>query len=459
MNRDFILKDKLTIYDNRAKSGDSLGRLSVTYDIYPAPAIFWEFETESRAIDLPKYDEKGNLISPFECVYFNLLDPFLYPTDELEAHLSLGRRMTGSTTRAIIGDQTVTGKSFTFFLPNAKFQEAGILGKNFVVKEIIYKKSKETEESEELEEFGGNFREGFLEASIGNGVTLKMQTPIESIDWLRKRRSIGTYITTHGELFVDNDISINDAADLLDDVAFLLSFANGGSIAPLVVKMDQSNFDMEYPTVYTSFAIDPIEHIAGTWLDKQSDIDDLLKCFPSFQKMLQSDHWKDNYWLILMWYFQAIQPSGIQIKGKPWPVVANALGAALEKLASIILVDEQKISKTQFKKLTLEDEIRELLRAIGINNIGPKYDTHDPEHGAQDAVWWFKELRNDATHPKSNRKWTGEEANIILDNAIQWVEEILLWRLGYKGGYSDRSRNNKFIPSPRYKIELRDASW
>jgi hypothetical protein len=457
MNKDILLKNELNIYNNRAKSGESVGRLSVVYNIYPAPAIFWEFETESKEIDLPNYDGEGKLVSPFECTYFDLGDPFLYPIDELETHLSLGRRMTGSATRAIVGDQTITGKSFTFFLPNAKFQHAGMLGKNFRVKEITYKKSKETNE------FSGSFREGYLEASIGSGVNLKVYTPVESIEWLKKPRSIGTYLTTTGELVSENDMSINDAVDLLDDVAFLLSFANGGSTAPLLVKMHQRDYKSEYPSVYTAFAVDPIEHIAGTWLDTQSDIEDLLKCFPTFQKMLQSDYWKENYWLITMWYFQAIQPAGIQHGGKYYPVVANALGAALEKLASIILVDEMKIlSNREFNdknKMHFENKIRKLLELIGITMIGPKYDTHDPKRGAQDAIWWFKELRNDATHPKNNRNWTYEEVNVILGNAIQWVEEVLLWRLGYAGGYSDRSRNNKFITSPRYDLNTRDSSW
>jgi hypothetical protein len=458
MTEGFILKDKLNIFNNRAKSGDSLGRLSVVYNIYPAPAIFWEYESESKATDLPEYDGNGKLLSPFECNSFRLIDPFLYPGDELDFHLSGGERMTGSTTRAIVGDPNITGKSFTFFLPNARFQEVGMLGKNFLVKEITYQKSKETSA-----EFGGKLREGFLEANIGNGMTLKIQTPIESINWLKGRRSIGTYITTHGELLVDNDMSISDAADLLDDMAFLLSFANGGSIAPLVIKMHQSDFKKEYPVVYTAFVVDPIEHVAATWLDRQSDIGDLLKCFPSFQKMLQSDHWKGNYWLILMWYFQAIQPSGIQLGGKPWPIVANALGAALEKLASIILVEEMKIlSNNEFNdknKMHFENKIRKLLKSIGIDFVGPKYETHNSKIGAQDAIWWFKELRNDATHPKGSRKWTSEEVNVILNNAIQWVEETLLWRLGYSGGYSDRSRDNIFIESPRYKLETRDNSW
>jgi hypothetical protein len=454
MYTDFILRDKLNIYNNRAISGESSGRLSVIYNIYPAPAIFWEFETENKAIDLPKYDANRKLISPFECNSYSMESPFLYPTDEFEKYLSGGKRITGSTAKAIVGDPSISGRTFTFSLPNARFQEVGMRGKFFWVKEISYMKPKTAAEVRE------RFHEGYLEVIINNGMTLKTHTPIESIRWLKSPRSTGTYLTTWGELSVDKDIAIDDAVKLLDDLSSLLSFANGGWIAPLVVKMDQRDFEREYPTVYTAFVVDPIEHVADTWLNRNSDIGNLCKCFPSFQKMLQSDQWKENFWLILMWYFQAIQPLGIQLGGKPWPVVANAIGAALEKLASIVLVEEKKcVTKEGFygnhrdkRGLYLEDKIRKLLKTIGIDNTIPTYNGHD-------AIWWFKEMRNDATHPKSNHEWTGEEVNVILGNAIQWVEETLLWRIGYRGGYSDRSRENGFFLSPRYEIELCDDIW
>lgn len=449
MNKDFILKDKLNIYNNRAKSGESSGRLSVVYNIYPAPSIFWEFETESKAINLPKQHRNGKLITPFECNSFSMSDP---SSDKL--HLSGGVRMTGSTARAIVGDPTIKGKYFTFFLPNAKFQEVGMSRKNFLVKEITYKKPQKSAE------FSESFHEGFVEANIGNGITINLQTPVESVNWLKAYRSVGTYITTWGNLSVEKDLSVVDATDLLYEIGYLLSFANGGYIAPIVVNANQLDFEKEYPIVYSNFLVDPIEHVAGTWLDKQSDISDLLKCFPSFQKMLRADQWKENYSVVLMWYFQAIQPSGIQLGGKPWPVTANAVGAALEKLASIILLDERKTVKAKdFKNMHLEDKIRKLLEAIGITIVGPKYEIKDLKYGGLDAVSWFVKMRNDATHPKSTYKWKPYEMDMILGQAIQWVEETLLWRLGYEGGYSNRLGHGGFFASPRYRIDLRDVSW
>lgn len=452
-----LLKDKLTIYNNLATSGDSSGRLSINYNIYPAPTIFWEFETGSKDEPKPKYEGSGKLSLPFKSKYLNMPDARVGSSDEISVHKTIGSLLVGSTPRVVIGDETLVGKSFSFYLPNADFQKIGMLGHNFRVKETSYG------ESQTSSKFGGWFREGFAEIKIENEFSLNMHTPIESINWLQSRRSVGTYLTTTGILEVDNAISIYDATKLLDDITFLLSFANGGFIAPLVVTMSQLDFDNTYPSIYSAHIIDPVEHIMTTWLDTKSDISKLLECFPAFQKMLNTEPWKSNFHPVLTWYFQAVQPLGVQVNGKPWPVAANALGAALEKLASIILVDEMKIvTEDSFRRdkktWSFENKIRNLLEVIGITQV-IKYDTKDPKLGAKDAIWWFKEMRNDATHPTSDHRWNKEEVNVIGDNAVQWVEEVLLWRLGYQGEYRDRSGGDRFSTLPRYNLDLRDPSW
>ncbi|HQU36033.1 MAG TPA: hypothetical protein PLR65_05570 [Anaerolineales bacterium] len=455
MNKDFLLKDKINIYNNLAKSGESSGRLSVVYNVYPAPAIFWEFEPESKSIGLPKHDTKGELIKPFECNNFSMSNP---SSDRV--YLMGGEILTGSTARSISGNLDIKGKYFTFFLPNAKFQELGASGKNYLIKEINYKN---TESSSVL---GENSREGFAEMTFENGITLTLHTPTESLDWLKADRSIGTYITTEGKLSVENEWSILEAVDFLYDISLLLSFANGGFVAPIVVAMTPLDFEKEYPIVYTAYLVDSVEHVAGTWLDRKSNIGDLIKCTPSFQKMLQSEQWKENYAYILMWYFQSIQHQGIQLGGKPWPVVANALGTALEKLASIILVEEKGVvagadlyGDNKKPKMNLETKIRKLLETIGLPVVGPKYSVKGLKYGSHDYLWWFVKMRNDATHPKSIHDWKQHEINMFLGSAIQWVEETLLWRLGYDGGYINKIGNGGYFSSPRYNNDLRDSSW
>jgi hypothetical protein len=46
----------------------------------------------------------------------------------------------------------------------------------------------------------------------------------------------------------------------------------------------------------------------------------------------------------------------------------------------------------------------------------------------------------------------------FIIKAIQWIDEVLLWRLGYDGEYLDRiNRNSR--STPRYDLSLRDSSW
>jgi hypothetical protein len=40
-----------------------------------------------------------------------------------------------------------------------------------------------------------------------------------------------------------------------------------------------------------------------------------------------------------------------------------------------------------------------------------------------------------------------------------WVDEILLWRLGYDGQYFDRLEHWLTSISPRYDLTKRDPSW
>ncbi len=109
--------------------------------------------------------------------------------------------------------------------------------------------------------------------------------------------------------------------------------------------------------------------------------------------------------------------------------------------------------------VNLDKKLHKLLEIAGINITGYKYDSHDPKIGSKDLIWWFKELRNDATHPRGKRDWTEDEIDVILGNAIHWVEEVILRRLGYNGVYRDRSRGMSYFTYPRYKLNMSDESW
>jgi len=151
--------------------------------------------------------------------------------------------------------------------------------------------------------------------------------------------------------------------------------------------------------------------------------------------------------LILIWYFQAIQPQTAQIRGKPWPVVANAVGAALERLSVTILKRELNVSPGS----SARERIGNLLRRVGITQSG----------GCCDAryVGSFVDIRNDATHPKPTFAMSPEERDQVLHRAIQWVEEVLLWRLGYDGEYQGNTQSYDVQIGPRYNLSTRESSW
>jgi hypothetical protein len=70
----------------------------------------------------------------------------------------------------------------------------------------------------------------------------------------------------------------------------------------------------------------------------------------------------------------------------------------------------------------------------------------------------FLDLRNEATHPKKGNV-PNHMRNPILSQAIQWIDEVMLWRLGYSGKYLDRTGKFKLSREPRYDLSTRDSSW
>jgi len=107
----------------------------------------------------------------------------------------------------------------------------------------------------------------------------------------------------------------------------------------------------------------------------------------------------------------------------------------LENLARIILVTEGSLSNKRFKNLSLKERIEHLHIRIGLS-----VDTSVIEN--------FVKIRNNSTHAKSNPIPLNEiqQREVVL-KAVQWVDEVILWRLGYSG------------INPRYDLSLRDSSW
>jgi hypothetical protein len=76
-----------------------------------------------------------------------------------------------------------------------------------------------------------------------------------------------------------------------------------------------------------------------------------------------------------------------------------------------------------WKRLQLLLERIGLTQARGYNDI--------------DDVQSFLDVRNDAVHPRVG-SMTLSSAGSTSIRAIQWIDEVLLWRFGYSSEYLDR---------------------
>jgi hypothetical protein len=88
--------------------------------------------------------------------------------------------------------------------------------------------------------------------------------------------------------------------------------------------------------------------------------------------------------------------------------------------------------------------------------------------GEDDFVKCFISIRNNSTHAEtktvklSGRTISEIEQWEVISRAIQWVDEVFLWRLGYAGQYKQRDRETYYSVQsiqPRYNFSQRDPSW
>ena len=70
----------------------------------------------------------------------------------------------------------------------------------------------------------------------------------------------------------------------------------------------------------------------------------------------------------------------------------------------------------------------------------------------------FLDVRNDAVHPRQSAMNIDRRLQLIR-KALQWIDEVLLWRIGYKGQYLDRTQEWTTPIPQRYNLKLRDSSW
>jgi hypothetical protein len=473
--KDLILKERVRLYNNLAQTDGCSGRLSVDLEIYPVPRIAWELEVlgESKWY----FDERlgdDTPIPPLRGHWFTIQEPFLsgLATDRTGPRTILN----GTTAQACFGDMDRPAHLFAIYLPNARFQAINMIGQKDMKQRI--------EEGKERELKGVGTIGRAVEAMLDDEWKLRLETRKEALNWLANHNhNIGSFITTNGGLssikpIPESDVprasmTLTDAIKQLNTLNHLLSYANGGYLGPLFVVAYHSDSE-DVATVAASalsYRVTPLNQLSTSWIRMESNLSAYLQCFSILHRMLNSTPWDETFHLILAWYLQSTSPL------REWPIVANAIGTALERLSYTILVLEEDDTILQ-NRLELLFDIKRQEQARkewklgkefggpGISATGKRLKllleriglTKDRGFDDTDDVMAFLDVRNAATHPRPYAV-TDVERTRLLRQAVQWLDEIILWRLGYNGKYLDRRGNWSASTGPRYDLATRAPNW
>lgn len=484
-----ILADKLVIYNNFATINDCQGRLFVELQVYPTPRITWDFEIlGTQECQFPRID-----VNLEQCFFagYSLRVENLRITNNF---FGTGKKnASGNASRVFWGDLDVPAHTFHFCLTNTKFQQKCLA--QYTLQETINERRFTNDEYDNVlcrqRDVGK-----FIETPLNSIWSVRLEIGEEALQWLNPKQEnigIGIRLTGMGKLFQPQcanfpdsltSLTITEAQERIGNLCQLLSYANGGFIAPIFIEAERYNPEgQENPIIQTisaltmtDYQVTSLEQLGNSWLMMQSDLRSFVSCYSSFEKMLAKPFWKDTFYFVLVQYFQAI-------RGGNWELAASATGAALERLSYVILVKDQTdtMTKVNFENLfssdrklrdpanqklgsktkVTETRLRLLLERIGL----PADDTQEVKN--------FLDVRNDALHPKfsgmsQNQRWQ------LICRGIQWIDEVLLWRLGYNGKYLDRITFAAMVfpisgstpitsPSleimPRYNLSSRDRNW
>lgn len=477
--KDLILKDKVKLYNNIAKIHECEGRLLAELEIYPTPRIIWEFEVLGDAQrNLSSIFFDSSTITPLTGHCFSIEKSRI--TGDYHNIVGLLRAIRGNTAKAVYGEMEDEAHIFIFYLPNTRFQVKSIN------QEILKKILKDVRSDKEVGlEDGGRY----VKASVDDIWSISLNIIPDALNWLKpENRNIGTLITTIGELFQPKyiatepesfselqTITLNNALERLKNLCFLLSYANGGDIGLLFIKgykYTENNYPMQTCCALASaFRTTPLEQLGYSWVTLDSDLKVYMECFPNFERMMQNLLWKETFYFTLTQYFQATK------SGMDWQVVVSAAGAALERLSYTILVEDEADS-TKKADCQLLFDITKVGKAKKYWNLGKNPGEENisvtgkrlrlllerigltKNRGYQDIdeVPDFLKVRNDAVHPLVSNM-TIEQRSKLIKQAILWIDEVLLWRLGYSGKYCDRREQWESSINPRYDLSLRNSSW
>lgn len=257
------------------------------------------------------------------------------------------------------------------------------------------------------------------------------------------------YAVTHiAEAFFQKskDFTIEDANNLIKALYYFFSFCRGIWIAPILINGFDSNNIKKWEILETN---------VDSWKSSRSwlplvDSANIENAFSGFwYKWTEDTSWQEVIKLAIYWYIPVSKQSG----GQEASVILTQ--AALEMLASVVLVEDRNIISTNgFEKLDARDKISMLLNQCSIPleipstlNALVKYAKAFNYTGTQTIT----EFRNHLIHPKlkNREKLSKIPYEVIIEIYLlgKWyLELVILNLLGYEGNYLNwtKKTNNTY---------------
>ncbi|BAS56803.1 hypothetical protein NIES2135_38750 [Leptolyngbya boryana NIES-2135] len=331
-------QEDVELFNNIGHLDNLEGRLTVWLTINQTPRVHWEFETARGEYDF----DSLSFAPPQKLSSWDGSEPqFVVGRPTFTFRGGQRRQSRGYAEQALYGDINAGAHYFDFYLPNTDFLREATASDLAAITKALKCKS--------------------FVVEISNDWSVEFSTNQDALDWLKPEfQNRGSMVTLKVRLFQTKQpstkiqdllsISLSDASKTLSELCLMLSYINGGYIKPIYaiakkfVEMETDRVILEDVSSLTEAPlIVPQEELGQGFIRYfgMQDLLDFVQCFPVFQRMLQSPHWKEKWIILLEWYFQGIPRPFGRRRNVLAPVVANALGTLLENLARIILVDEE----------------------------------------------------------------------------------------------------------------------
>jgi hypothetical protein len=428
-----VLEPKRTIYDNVAQLLNYKGRAIIELVINPNPLALWDFEC---------LDKVALANSNFSFDMF-------FPPNEINNLLADNITILKPRCKSISGTHGKSKNKYSEFNAygysrefiigeiTSEFDALHIYIPNFFVHALC---NEHTIKNSDSRWKYGDKSTYIFDVDFINDWTISFETSMASCDWMNNRfGNVGILITTIAKLWtkkeaVNKKTTLEDLKKEIEQLFMLLSFANGGYTNPILYcSFNTDAKDSRFIYFNSERKITSLEDIGESWFRDVSDLKKYIECYNEFSSLLRNGNWYSAYKLVLANYLIAISTDS-------WQIAASSIGAVIERLSYLILIEDERnatvrnSNKKLFNSGQSKKRLITTLEKIGLDKERKINDI--------DIVPDFINTRNDAVHPK-NRMVPDDNRWEYVRYGIQWAEEIFLYRIGYSGWYGNRISKNE----------------